>query len=183
MEFMVKNRILGLTLLGIALIFLVAVVIFKIQINNLTNSLMEESGGTCISEGKCLHEQSDLPVFIGVAISFVTLALGIYLLIFEKTKERAEKIQSEIVNTLKDTKKKQDYNEQFDFLLKALNNDEKNIMKALKEQDGIEQATLRIRTNMSKTKLSVVLSELEGKSLVKKVPEGKKNRIYLKNAF
>ena len=43
---MVKNRILGLTLFGIAVIFLVAVVIFKIQINNLTNSLMEESGGT-----------------------------------------------------------------------------------------------------------------------------------------
>lgn len=183
MEIMIKNKVLGLTLIGIAVIFLIAVVIFKMQINNLTNSLMEESGGTCISEGKCLHEQSDFPVYVGVAISFVTLALGIYLLIFEKTKEKAEKIQKEIVNTLKETKKKQDYNEKFDFLLKALNDDEKNIMKALREQDGIEQATLRIRTNMSKTKLSVVLSELERKGLVKKVAEGKKNRIYLKNAF
>ncbi|MBS3146558.1 hypothetical protein J4471_02570 [Candidatus Woesearchaeota archaeon] len=183
MEIMVKNKVIGFTLICVAIIFLVAVIIFKLQINNLTNSLMEESGGTCISEGKCLHEQSDLPVFIGVAVVFLTLALGIYLLLFEKTKEKAEKIQKEIVNTLKETKKKQDYNEKFEFLLKALNEDEKNIMKALKEQDGIEQATLRIRTNMSKTKLSMVLSELERKSLVKKVAEGKKNRIYLKNAF
>src|SRR3989338_10653086 len=181
MEFMVKNRILGLTLICVAIIFLVAVIIFKLQINNLTNSLMEESGGTCISEGKCLHEQSDLPVYVGVAIVFINLALGIYLLIFEKTKEKSEKIQKEIIYTLKETRKKQDYDEKFDFLLKALNDDEKNIMKALKEQDGIEQATLRIRTNMSKTKLSIVLSELEKKGLVKKVPEGKKNRIYLKN--
>ena len=38
MEILIKNKILGLILIGMAIIFLIAVVIFKIQIDNLTNS-------------------------------------------------------------------------------------------------------------------------------------------------
>jgi len=144
---------------------------------------MIESGGSCIQNGKCLHEQSNLPVYIGIAIIFVTFALALYLIFFEKTKENTEKIQKEIVDTLKETKQKQDKDEKFEFLLKALNEEENKIMKTIKEQDGIEQSTLRIRTDLSKTKLSVLLSDLEKKNLISKVPQGKKNKIYLKNAF
>ena len=79
---MAKNIALGLILVGIAIIFLISISIFKLQINSLTNALMVESGGTCIIEGKCLHEKSNTPVYIGVAITFVTLSLGLYLIFF-----------------------------------------------------------------------------------------------------
>ena len=144
---------------------------------------MIATGGSCIKEGKCIHEQSEIPIYIGVAIIFITMALGIYLLAFDRSQKYTENIQKELVSTLKETKKKQDKDENFEFLLKALNEDEKKVMMSVKEQDGIEQSTLRIRTNLSKTKLSVVLTELEKKNLIKKVPEGKKNKIYLKSAF
>ncbi len=178
-----NNKKLGTVLIVISLFFVLAIIIFKVQVNNLTEALMIESGGTCIREGECLHEQSNIPVYIGGAFSFITLALGFYLIFFEKSQQYAEKTHKEIVNTLKETKKKQDKDEKFEFLLTALNDDEKKVMKSVREQDGIEQATLRIRTDLSKTKLSVVLSELEKKGLLRKVPEGKKNRIYLKNHF
>lgn len=180
---MIRHKHLGFILIGISIIFLVAIIIFKIQIENLTDAVMIATGGTCIKEGECIHEQSEVPVFVGIAIVFLTLALGIYLLVFDKSQKYAESVQKELVSTLKETKKKQDKDENFEFLLKALNEDEKKVMRSVKEQDGIEQSTLRIRTNLSKTKLSVVLTELEKKDLIKKVPEGKKNRIYLKNAF
>lgn len=180
---MLKRKILGTIVIGISIIFLVSLVIFKIQIDTLTDQLMIETGGTCIKDNKCLHEQSDFPMYIGIAIIFVTLALGIYLIAFEKSREYIESMQRELVSSLKENKKKQDKNERFEFLLKALNDEEKKIMKAVKEQDGIEQSTLRIRTDLSKTKLSVILTELEKKNLVKKVAEGKKNKIYLKNVF
>lgn len=180
---MLKRRILGSIIIGIAVIFLISLIVFKIQINTLTEQLMIETGGSCIKDNECLHEQSDIPMYIGIAIAFITLALGIYLIAFEKSQEYVESMQREIVSSLKDSRKKQDKNDRFEFLLKALNEEEKKIMKAIKEQDGIEQATLRIRTDLSKTKLSVVLTELEKKNLIKKVAEGKKNRIYLKNTF
>ena len=121
---MVNHKILGFIFIGIAIFFLISVLIFKIQINNLTDALMIETGGNCIQEGKCLHEQSDTPVYLGIAIIFITFSLGLYLIFFEKSYEYAEKIQKEIVGTLHETKKKQDKNEKFEFLLKALNDDE-----------------------------------------------------------
>ena len=98
---MVNNKFLGFILIGITIIFAIALVIFKIQVEDLTNAIMIESGGSCIQNGKCLHEQSNLPVYIGIAIIFVTFALALYLIFFEKTKENTEKIQKEIVDTLK----------------------------------------------------------------------------------
>ena len=144
---------------------------------------MIETGGSCIQEGKCLHEQTNLPIYLGGSFAIITLALGIYLIFFEKSQQYLEETHREIVGTLKETKKKQDKDEKFEFLLKALDDDSKKVMRAVKEQDGIEQATLRIRTDLSKTKLSVVLTELEKRGLIKKVPQGKKNKIYIKTAF
>ena len=118
---MVNHKALGYIVIGISVIFAIALIIFKIQVDNLTAALMVESGGSCIQNGECLHEQSNLPVYIGIAITFVTFALGLYLIFFEKTKEKTEKIHKEIVNTLKESKKKQDKDEKFSFLLKALN--------------------------------------------------------------
>ena len=180
---MVNYRVLGWILIALGILFLIPTFIFKYQVDTLTNYVMIQSGGTCIENGKCLHEQSNTPIYIGIALTFITLALGIYLIVFERGKDATEKIHKELIGSLKETKKKQDSNEKFEFLLKALNEDEKKVMMAVKEQDGIEQATLRIRAGMSKTKLSVVLTELEKKGLVSKVPEGKKNKIWLKNAF
>ncbi len=180
---MVNYKILGYILIGLGLLFLVPVFIFKMQVDTLTNDIMIATGGSCIQDGKCLHEQSDFPIYIGIALIFMMLALGLYLLFFERSREAGEKIHRELIGSLRETKKKHDKDEKFEFLLKALNEDEQKIMKAVKDQDGIEQATLRIRTGMSKTKLSVVLSELEKKGLVSKVPEGKKNKVFLKGAF
>ena len=180
---MVNYKSLGYILIVLGLLFIIPVFIFKVQVDNLTNEVMLATGGTCIQEGKCLHEQSDLPMYVGISLTVMMLALGLYLVFFERSKEAIEKIQKELIGSLKETKKKQDKDEKFEFLLKALNEDEKKVIKAVREQDGIEQATLRIRTDMSKTKLSVVLTELEKKGLVSKIPEGKKNKIFLKSVF
>ena len=51
---------------------------------------MIETGGSCIVEGKCLHEQSNLPVYLGVALTFMTLALGVYLILFEKVEQKEQ---------------------------------------------------------------------------------------------
>src|SRR3989344_7909774 len=177
---MVNHKILGIILIVLGLLFIIPVTIFKIQVNTLTKDIMLASGGTCIQDGKCLHEQSEYPMYVGLGLIFVTFALGIYLVVFEKSRESTEKIHKELIGSLKETRKKQDKDERFEFLLKALNEDEKKVMSAVKEQEGIEQATLRIRTGLSKTKLSVILTGLEKKELISKVPEGKKNKIHLK---
>ena len=62
----------------------------------------------------------------------------------------------------------------------ALNEYEQKVIKAVREQDGITQATLRIRTDLSKTKLSFILADLEKKGLISKQIKGNTNQIFLK---
>ena len=121
-----------------------------------------------------------MPTFIGIGILLAALGLGIYLVFFEKSQKALEERHKVIVETLKETKKKESDEERFSILLKGLNEDEQKVIKAVKEQDGIGQNTLRLRTDISKTKLSVILSGLEKKDLIKKVKKGKINLIYLK---
>ena len=70
--------------------------------------------------------------------------------------------------------------DKFEVFLSALDEDEKKVVKAIREQDGITQATLRIRIGLSKTKLSFILSDLEKKGLLTKVVKGRTNQVFLK---
>ena len=139
------------------------------------------------NEGKCVHDPEkgicpyeskaklSIPVYLTGILIAALLFFGIYLF----TKKPQIKIPEKPKEQIKEEKK----DEKFNIILSALNEDEQKIMKAVKEQDGITQATLRIRIDMSKTKLSLVLKDLESKNLIKKVIKGKTNQIFLKRAF
>ena len=178
------NKKLGSILVLIGMLFLVSLVIFKVQTDNLADILMEQSDGTCfLEDGRCIHDRSQLPMYVGVTVVVAILSLGIYLMFFDKSQRYVEKSHEKIVSRLEETRKEADKDEKFEFLLKGLDEYEKKVVKAVKEQDGITQATLRIRVDMSKAKLSAVLSELEKKNLIKKVSHKKTNKIFLKSAL
>ena len=84
------------------------------------------------------------------------------------------------MSTLEKQKQIQIEDEMFDILLKGLSSDEQRVIKAVKEQDGITQQTLRLRADLHKSKLSIVLADLEKKGLIKKIAKGKTNKIFLK---
>tara|TARA_Y100000310_G_C20339732_1_gene649206 strand:+ start:135 stop:665 length:531 start_codon:yes stop_codon:yes gene_type:complete len=174
------NKKLGIILICIGVLFLVSLIIFKIQVNNLSDVLMEQSGGTCfLEDGECIHQRSQSPVYFGVVVIGALFSLGGYLFFFDKSQKYAKESHERIVEKLEETKR----DEKFEILLKGLDAFEKKVVKAVKEQDGITQSTLRIRVDMSKAKLSSVLSELEKKELIKKVSHKKTNKIFLKTAL
>jgi uncharacterized membrane protein len=81
---------------------------------------------------------------------------------------------------LEKQRKIQTEDERFNILLKGLDTEEKKVIKAVKEQDGISQQTLRIRTDLHKSKLSIVLDGLEKKGLVRRIPKKKTKLVFLK---
>lgn len=135
------------------------------------------AGESCPSDPElCPHEQrsqAQIPLFIAGAFLVGVMALGAYLIFFEKS-------QKEIISALKKEKHIQTEDEKFGILLKGLSADEQKIINAVREQDGITQQTLRLRADMHKSKLSIVLDGLEKKGLVKRVAKGKTKQVFLK---
>ena len=166
------NKTLGIILIIIG-------VIIGLLIFNFTTQLNEQAEASCSCSameegGFCPHEQqTSWQNYLGIILIAAIVALGIYLIFFDKS-------QKEIVSTLKKQKHIQIEGEKFDILLKGLTAKEQKVIKAVKEQDGITQQTLRLRTDLHKSKLSIVLDGLEKKGLIARKIKGKTKQVFLK---
>ncbi len=160
------NKKLGVLLIIIAI--LIGFVLYSV-----TGSLKADAEKLgCFEQVECQEIEDSLTIthFAFGIVGFI-LALGVYLLFFY-TGER------EILKRLDEQKKNNSSEERFNIILSALDEEEASIVKAVKEQEGITQSTLAMRTGMSKSRLSETLKKLEGKKLVKREKKGKKKLVY-----
>lgn len=163
-----ENKKLGVLLVIISLVFGSFMVYYNLNMNKKSVSL-----GCNLPEGCEDIKEVFSITHIGFGFFGFMLALGFYLLFFNKTEER-------ILKRLEDEKIEQVEEERFSIILKALDEYEKKVMQLVREQEGITQNTLRLRANMSKAKLSYVLQELERRGLVARIPRGKTLEIHLR---
>ena len=163
-----ENKILGIILIILSLAFLLLGYYF----NNTLYQQSEELG--CVMNEECIEIDKSISItHIVFGFFGFMFALGIYILIFNKSEER-------ILKRLEEEKDRKIGDEKFNIILMALDPYEKKVMKAVKEHDGITQSTLRLRIDMSKAKLSYVLQELEKRNLIKRVKKGKTLQVFLK---
>lgn len=168
------NKKLGIILLVVSILLASLIYLSKIREDKLIENIINEKGSCFLEDGTCLHEDRNITLYIiGWIVSAAVLALGIYLIFFEKS-------QRAIISTLENQKKVQTEEEKFNILLKGLNQDEQKVLKAVKEQDGITQQTLRLRTDLHKSKLSIILDGLEKKGLIARKEKGKTKQVFLK---
>ena len=73
--------------------------------------------------------------------------------------------------------------DKFELILKAMDDNEKKVLKAIKEQEGITQSTLKFRTDLSKAKISQILTDFEKKNLVRRELKGKTYAVHLIENF
>lgn len=172
---MLSNKKLGFVLIFVSIVFGLIVISFDLELSEHSESLCSceamENGGMCPMDNKS-HWKS----YLTLAIASAMIALGLYMIFFEKS-------QQEIIATLEKQKQVQDSEELFNILLKALSSEEKKIMQAIKEQEGITQNTLRLRTDLHKSKLSIILQRLEEKDLIVRTDKGKTKQVFLKIKF
>jgi len=168
------NKKIGIMLIIIGIILASAIFVVKLKEDVIVNKFINQEGTCFLEDGTCLHaDRSLIGYILGWFISAIIIALGLFLSLFEKS-------QRAIVSTLEKQKQIQTEQEKFDILMKGLDADEKKVIMAVKDQDGITQQTLRLRTDMHKSKLSITLDRLEKKGLIKRVEKGKTNEVFLK---
>ena len=113
-------------------------------------------------------------------LSFI-FALGFYLLFFDRSAQ--EVLQEDEAAQKAIEEKARIKSSKFGLLLRPLDDNEKRVLIALKEQNGITQATLRYRANLSKAKISQVLTDFEKKNLISRKAKGKTYQVFLTENF
>lgn len=179
--------------IGIFLIFLgllLAGLSYKIKLDHelLTEQrVMQSSDQSCfLEDGTCLHQKVSNTFLFGEAIALILFSLGLYLLFFDKSAQiiasQAEQ-NVQIAAALQKAGEEKTKDVAFTAFLAGFNEDQQKILMAIKEQDGILQSTLRYRTGLTKTDVSLILKDFEEKGYISKKPEGNTNKIFLRKVF
>ncbi len=163
-----NNKRLGLIIIVISI--LVGIIVFSY--NYQLRKYREVEG--CIPQTEdCIQLESWFTLsHFAIGLIFGTLSLGLYLIFFSRGEE-------EILKRLEEEKKNRIDEERFNIMLSMLDPIEQKVLKSIKEQNGITQQTLRIRNNISKAKLSQILTSFEKKNIIKRVKKGKTLEVHL----
>lgn len=186
-----NQKTLGICLLVLGI--LLAGLFYKIKLDSETQiELLQATAGeqACfLEDGTCLHEEENKTFLVGEAFALVLVTLGAYLFFFDTTKETKELVAKQaeqnvqIATALKVAEEEKKKDERFTAFLAGFLEDEKKLLSAIHEQDGILQSTLRYRTGLTKTDVSLLLKKFEEKGYVTKKPQGKTNKVFMRKVF
>jgi|SRR3989338_5363450 len=166
-----ENKKLGFVIVSFSIIASLLAFGFMNTIGTRTAALQ------CYPTSECQRVESLVGlshIAIGL-ISFVG-ALGIYLLFFSTSEDA-------ILRRLEEEKNMKIEQDKFGLVLKSMDDNEKKVITAIKEQEGITQSTLKFRTDLSKAKISQILTDFERKHLIKRELKGKTYAVYLIENF
>ncbi len=179
-----KTKYLAIALFAAALIIAVSFYGLKVKEDSHLRELMTLSRGMCVIDGVCVHEERAWWWYVaGWTTSAVLILVGLYLYFSDKAQEQLMYYQKSVAESLKEAQKKATQEDKFKAFLGGFSEDEKKVLTAIKEQDGILQSTLRYRTGMSKSTLSLMLKNFEEKELITRKEEGKTNKVFWKKVY
>ena len=162
-----ENKKLGFVILSISIVASIVAFGFMNLLGRQTNTLQ------CYPTTECQRVESLIGIsHVAVGLISFIAALGIYLLFFSTSEEA-------IMKRLEEEKNMKIEQDKFELVLKSMDENEIKVLKAIKEQEGITQSTLKFRADLSKAKVSQILTDFEKKNLIKREEKGKTYAVYL----
>jgi len=166
-----ENKKLGIIILSFSVVATILSFGFMSALNRQTTSLQ------CYPTQDCQRVESLIGIsHIAVGLISFIAALGIYLLFFSTSEEA-------ILRRLEEEKNMKLQEDKFELVLKGMDENEKKVLKAIREQNGITQSTLKFRADLSKAKISQVLTDFERKNLIRREEKGKTYELFLSESF
>jgi uncharacterized membrane protein len=165
-----RNRNVGIIIIGIALLIGFIILAFNRAMTDIVNSSCSH-GSSCPMWGTINFQTN---VSLGIMI-FVIL-VGLFLFFFVKEEKVVEtKLVKEQIKPKKITK------ENYEKVMKELNDEEKLVLEKIIEAQGtIFQSDLVEKTSFTKVKVTRILDKLEGKGIIERKRRGMTNVVILK---
>ena len=179
-----NQKHIGIILIIAGIVLAGFVFVVKEREDDYIRVVMQQENSCFLEDGTCLHADREIYMYvIGGALSLALILFGIYLAFIDKTHAILAKHQLTLAKALKEAKTTEKTKDEFKAFLSGFNEDEQKVLSAIKDQDGIKQATLRYRTGLSKTALSLMLKGFEKRSIISRKQSGKTNEVYLQKKF
>jgi uncharacterized membrane protein len=156
-----KNKYVGLIIIGISILMSVMVLIFNFALKTIV-------GQTCSHGSSCtMYDTISVQTWISFSIIAILAVIGIAIM-FIKPKEKI------IVKTIRQKKKKLN--------LSGLDKKEKEVISILQKENGaIFQRTLMEKMGIGKVGITRLLDKLEAKQFTERKRRGKNNIVVLKD--
>ncbi|MBI4918378.1 MarR family transcriptional regulator [archaeon] len=179
-----KTKYLSITLFILSVLIATSFYGLKLKEDEHLKELMTLSQGKCVINGVCLHQERAWGWYVaGWTISAILFLVSLYLYFSEKAQEQLMQYQKSVAESLKEAQKKTTQEDKLKAFLGGFSEDERKVLTSIKEQDGILQSTLRYRTGISKSTLSLMLKNFEEKGLISRKEEGKTNKVFWKKVY
>ena len=175
-----QSKKIGFFLIALGIILTVVVFGAKVREDAYIDQIVLAQGSCFDDAGECIHDDRDWTLYlVGWILSAALVLLGIYLFFFDKAHVLLKSQHEQLTTELKEAKTK----DEFKAFLKGFSAEEQQVLKAIHEQEGIQQSTLRYRTGIPKATLSQIVKNLENRGFLTKKPAGKTNELFLKKEF
>lgn len=166
-----KNRIVGILIIGIAVLIGFIIFSFNRAMTNIIN-ISCSHGPACPMWGTINFQTN-----VSIGIMAFVVAVGLYLIFFGKEEKLITrlKIMRQQIEPKKITK------ENYKKIMSHMNGEEKIVFGKIIENNGtIIQSDLVDKTKFNKVKVTRILDKLEGKDLIERRRRGMTNVIILK---
>jgi uncharacterized membrane protein len=169
-----RNRNVGIIIVGIALLIGFIILAF--------NRAMTEIVSTSCSHGEScpMWGTINFQTNVSIGVMVFVILVGLYLIFFAKEEKVVEKfVETKVIK--EQVKSKKITKENYEKIMKELNDDEKNVLEKIIEAEGtIFQSDLVEKTSFTKVKVTRILDRLEGKALIERKRRGMTNVVILK---
>lgn len=167
-----KNRIVGILIIGIAALMGLITYLFNMALTEIVST-------SCAHGTECpMWGTIGVQTKVSVIMTLFVVLIGIYLIFFGKE----ERIITKIKTVKQKVELKKITKEDYQKIMETLSPEEKLILEKVIESDGtIFQSDLVEKTHFTKVKITRLVDKLEGRGLVERRRRGMTNVVVLKH--
>lgn len=166
-----RNKVVGLIVIGIALLIGFVIYSFNTAMTDIVNTSCSH-GSTCPMWGTI-----DFQTNVSIGVMIFVIAIGIYLIFFSKE----ERIVTKIHRVKEQIQPKKISKDNYREIMKDLDKDEKKILENIIDSKGsMLQSDIVAKTGFQKVKVTRILDRLEGKGIIERKRRGMTNVVMLK---